>query len=717
MAIKNHYRVCNLCEAMCGLEIAYEGEKIISVKGDEKDPFSKGSICPKGAHIQELHESPDRLKTPVKKNKEGGWDPISWEEAFDEVGQRINNIRKAHGENAVGLYFGNPTVHNMGILFYTNELKRILGTHNVFTPTSMDQLPHHVMAYYLFGHSLRIPIPDIDHTDFMILIGANPAASNGSIMSAAGVTQRLKAIKNRGGKVITLDPRKTETSRLASEHLFIRPGADIYFLIGFLKVLITHEKINPGRLQPFLKGQDTILNLVENADTTQIASLTGISSSVLERLALEYADTPKAVLYGRMGMSTQEHGGLCHWLMQSINILSGHFDRPGTTLFPNPAVPLIKEKHFKKKHGRWHSRVSQKPEFQGEFPVSVMAEELQTPGKSKIRALITHAGNPVLATPNGKELEKGLKELDFMVSIDIFINETSAHADIILPPASHLEVPHYDLIFNLFAVHNTAKFSKPLFPISKEQRYDWQIAKALLLRFEKASPKKLPWMLKRLSPERLLNLGLQLGPYGRLSHPKRWFTGLTLGKLKRNPHGIALGSLQSQIPEVLLTKSGKIELDHEVFVKPFTQLLEALPEKRVEKVKENEFLLIGRRHLRSNNSWMHNSPSLMTGKNRCTVMLHPDDAARLNILKNETVLVQSRTGQLQIAAEITPNIMPGVVSIPHGFGHHRKGTRLQVASKHAGVSLNDITDNSRMDPVTGNAAFSGQPVTLIKQTT
>lgn len=712
MSVQKHYRVCNLCEAMCGLEIEYEGSEILSVKGDPKDPFSKGSICPKGAHIQELHYSPDRLKTPVRKNEHGGWDAISWEEAYDEIGNKINGIRRTYGKDAVGMYIGNPTVHNMGILFFIGELKRILQTQNVFSATSMDQLPHHFMAHYLFGHSLRIPIPDIDHTDYMILIGANPSASNGSIMSAAGVTQRLKAIKNRGGKVITIDPRKTETSRLASEHVFIKPSTDIYFLIGFLQVLIKHDKINPGRLNPFIKGAKTVIDLVRQVEVSQIEKRTGISPDTIERLALEYAAQEKAILYGRMGMSTQEYGGLCNWLLQCINVLSGHFDRKGTSMFTKTAVPLIKDKRFKKKKGRWQSRVSKVDEFIGELPVSVLAEELLTPGEGQIKALITHAGNPVLSAPNGKRVEEGLEGLDFMVSIDIFINETAAHADIILPPASHLEVPHYDLVFNQFAVSNNAKYSKPLFSISKDQRYDWQIAKALLKRFEKASSKKTPKLLKWLSPDQLLNLGLLMGPYGRLSHPKKWFSGLSLSKLKRNPHGISLGALQSRIPEVLLTKSGKIELDHEVFMAPFKKVLEELQKTQSTTGAINKFLLIGRRHLRSNNSWMHNSPSLMKGRNRCTLLIHPEDAASLKITKGDRVTVKSRTGSIAIEAELSTNIMPGVVSIPHGFGHHRKGIKLGVASANAGVSLNDITDDKRMDTLTGNASFSGQPVTI-----
>jgi len=706
-----HYRVCNLCEAMCGLEIVHSENKILSIVGDEKDPFSKGSICPKGANIHELHNDPNRLKTPLKKMPDGSWKAIEWVKALDEVGDKINSIRADYGNNAVATYFGNPTVHNYGILFFAGELKRMLGTKNNFSPTSMDQLPHHFMAYYLFGHPLTIPIPDIDHTDFMLIFGANPVASNGSIMSAAGVTQRLKGIQKRGGTVVVIDPRETETARFANEHLFIKPGTDLYLLLGMLHLIAKNDWIRTGALQAFLEEFDSILALVKTICPETVAEITGIPWKKIETLTATYVKTEKAVLYGRMGMSTQEHGGLCHWVLQVINILTGHFDKPGCTLFPKPAVPVKRGRGFKKKHDRWRSRVRKLPEFDGEFPVATMAEEILTPGEGKVRGLLTFAGNPVLSSPNGKLLEKGLSQLDFMVAIDIYLNETTKHADMILPPPSHLEVDHYDLIFNLFAVQNNAKFSPALFSPKKGQLYDWQIAKALIKRFSKLSKKKPSKTLKWLTPKQLLNLGLLTGPYGKLSHRKQLFGGLSLKKLQRHIHGISLGGLASQIPDILDTKNGKIPLAHPVFLDPLKKVVEKM--KAQPQAENNAFLLIGRRHLRSNNSWMHNAPSLMTGRNRCTAIIHPEDANRLGIAKGELIHIKSATGEIQIEAEISPKIMRGVVSIPHGFGHHRKAIKLDVAAAHSGVSVNDITNHHRIDPVTGNAAFSGQRVHII----
>ncbi|MEL6193082.1 MAG: molybdopterin-dependent oxidoreductase [Bacteroidota bacterium] len=715
MTTKEHYRVCNLCEAMCGLTITYQGDQVLSIKGDEKDPFSKGHICPKGAKIDELHYNPDRLKEPLRKKEDGSWETISWEAAFEEVGNRINAIRQEYGADAVGFYLGNPTAHNFGFMSHGSELRKILGTKNYYTPTTMDQLPHHFMAYHLYGHTLRMPIPDVDRTDFMLIIGGNPVASNGSLMSVAGIQQKLRAISKRGGKVITIDPRRTETSKVADEHYFIVPGTDIYFLMGILKVLVDNGWMNPGRMNEFMINYEELISLASEIEGETIAHITQIPWENIVDIATTYAQTEKAILYGRMGMSTQEHGGLCNWLLQCINMLSGKFDREGCTMFPKPAFPLFGGKKFRKSIGRWHSRVSKVPEFSGELPVSVMAEEMLVEGEGRMRAMIIHAGNPVLSVPNSREVERGLQNLDFLVSVDIFLNETNRHADIILPPASHLEVDHYDAIFNYLAVSDVAKFSPALYKPKKGQKYDWQIAKAFLKHFEKTSKKKTDWKFRYLTPRQLLNLGLLFGPYGKLSSWKRLFTGLSLGKLKRNPHGISLGPLKQQLPHILSTPSGKIDIGQEIFMQPFRELLKDMKNYQPQPREKNEFLFIGRRHLRSNNSWMHNSPTLMKGKNRCTAMLHPDDALALDIQDGQIISVQSTTGRIDIATELSKNIMPGVICIPHGFGHDGKGTRLKVANKkeNAGVNVNELMDNKMIDPVTGNIAFSGQTLEVI----
>ncbi|MFT7120659.1 MAG: anaerobic selenocysteine-containing dehydrogenase [Neolewinella sp.] len=698
---------------MCGLTIEHEDGNILSVRGDKDDPFSKGFICPKGARIGELHTDPDRLKKPLRKKTDGSWEEIGWEEAIAYAGERLNAVREAHGLNAVGLYFGNPTVHNYGIMTFLGDLRRALKSKNVFSATSVDQLPHQFIAHQLFGHSIMIPIPDIDRTDHMIIMGANPSVSNGSLMSAGGVNPKLDAIRKRGGKVIVIDPRRTETTKHADEHHFIRPGTDVYFLMAMLHHIVKNDLIQTNHLEKTLVNLSSLKELSENFSPEQVAGLCGISAAEIVRLTNEFATTERAVLYGRMGLSTQAHGTLCNWLLVVLNTITGHLDREGGAMFTTPAVNVIRSKKQKKSHGRWTSRVRGLPETDGELPSAAMAEEILTPGEGQVRAMITHAGNPVLSTPNGSRLDEAFSGLDFMVSIDIYLNETTRHADLILPPPSHLEVDHYDLIFNHLATSNVAKYSPPLFKPEDGQWYDWQIAKALIKELAPASGYKISRFHKWSTPRRVLNLGLMTGTYGRLSSVKNLFSGLSLSKLEKAKHGILLGPLEPRLPELLLTKGKQIDLVPEFVAAALAAVRETLGGHKP--LAEDEFYLVGRRHLRSNNSWMHNAPGLSKGKNRCTVMLHPEDADRLSVTTGEDVSVTSRTGSIDIPVEITEDMMPGVISIPHGFGHQREGIKLGVAAASPGVSVNDITDEELVDPVTGNAAFSGQRVRLARR--
>lgn len=706
---QKHYRVCNLCEAICGLEISHDGEEILSIRGDEKDPFSKGFICPKGAMMGELYNDPDRLRKPLKKT-ENGFIEIGWEEAFDIVAKRLNETRKEHGNNSIATYFGNPTVHNYGIMMFVSQFKKALRTQNSFSATSMDQLPHHFAAYFMLGSAMLMPIPDINRTDYMIIMGANPIASNGSIMTAPGVGNRLKNIQARGGKFIVIDPRKTETAKISSEHFFIKPDKDVYFLLAMLRIITKEKKYKLGHLTTIVNDLEKTLNLANQFSPEKVADVTGIAATDIIRITNEYINTPKAVLYGRMGVSTQSNGGLCHWLINLINILTNHFDTPGGAMFTKPAVPVIRSKKNHNVYARWQSRVRGLPEFESELPVSVMVEEITTTGDGQIKALITNAGNIVLSTPDAGRMDEALKQLDFMVAIDIYLNETTRHADIILPPTTGLEVDHYDLIFNTFAVSNTAKYSEALFAPKHGQLHDWQIMKALTKRL---SNKKLPLLHRISTPKFLLKLGLLTGPYGKWGSVTRLFSGLSLNKLKKSVHGIDLGPLKRMLPDSLKTKDQKIQLAPKIFTEELA-VLAADFEKELSNDERNDFALIGRRHLRSNNSWLHNTEKLMKGRNRCTMMIHESDAEKLGILNEEEVIVKSNAGQVNIPVEITSDIMPGVVSIPHGFGHHKKGIKLGIASQYPGVSVNDLTDHNDLDSVTGNAAFSSLRVEITK---
>jgi anaerobic selenocysteine-containing dehydrogenase len=703
-----HHRTCSLCEAMCGLTVEVESERIVSIRGDREDVFSRGYLCPKATALQDIHEDPDRLRAPVRRTA-GGWQRVSWKEALDETAERLLGLQKAGGRDAVAVYLGNPTVHNLGTLLLGVPFVKALGTHNRYSATSVDQLPHHLAALLMFGHQLLLPIPDVDRTGFFLVLGANPAVSNGSLMSAPGMPLRLKALKARGGRLVVVDPRRTETAELADSHLFIRPGTDALLLLGLLHTLFTEQRIRLGRLASFVNGLDTVEQLVRAFSPEVAAGPTGVPADAIRALARDFAAAPSAVAYGRVGLSTQEFGGLAQWLLNVLNIVTGNLDRAGGAMFTLPAFDVIGSGASRGHFARRHSRVRHLPEFGGEYPVAALAEEILTPGSGRISGLVTVAGNPVLSTPNGTQLDRALSSLDFMVSVDFYVNETTRHAHLILPPTSPLEHDHYDVVFHLLAVRNTAKYSPRLFAPPPGALQDWEIFNGLTARLARHRP--LGWLrararalaLRMASPRRLLDLGLRTGPHGRRS-PRR----LSLRALEAAPHGVDLGPLEPSLPGRLFTDGKRIRLAPQELVAD----VERLRTRWVgQKAPSNGALqLVGRRQLRSNNSWMHNSLRLVKGPPRCTLLMHPGDAEARGLSQGESVVVESRVGAIPLPLEVSEEMMPGTVSIPHGWGHGRTGVQTAVASAHAGASINDLTDELAVDALTGGAAFSGVPV-------
>jgi anaerobic selenocysteine-containing dehydrogenase len=682
-----HYRTCNLCEAVCGIEIEHAGREIIAIRGDKQDPFSRGHICPKALALKDVYLDKNRLKTPVRRDGDT-WREISWDEAFTEIGEKVKEIQTKYGRDAVAVFQGNPSVHNFGTLLSSGNLLKALKTKNNYTATSVDQMPHHFAAWTMFGHPLLIPIPDIDRTDYFLIFGANPLASNGSLMTAPDIINRLEAIRAREGKIVLIDPRRTETARVADEHHFIKPATDVYFLLAFINVLFAENLFDPDRLEEFTDGVEALKEVSKDYPPEKAEEFTGISAAEIKRIAREFATAESAVAYGRIGVSTQKYGNLCHWLINAVNILTGNFDRAGGAMFTAPAFDIVAASKGGKLFDRWQSRVRKLPEFMGELPVAALAEEILTPGEGQIKALFTSCGNPVLSTPNGGQLDKALEELEFMVSIDIYINETTRRADIILPTATGLETSHYDVIFNIFAVRNTAKFSEPLFPKAEDAKYDWEVFHELARVLSDED-------FEFIAPEEKLNLGLQFGRYG-----------LSIEELRKNPHGVDLGALEPCLPERLFTENKRIELAPDLLVEDLQRL------GTEETGDEFPFALIGRRHLRDNNSWLHNSEILVKGKNRCTLLMNAADAERLGLENASIVTVTSRVGAIEIPLEITDRIMSGVVSIPHGYGHGREGVLLDIAAEHAGASINDLTDELEIDELTGNAAFSNVRVNV-----
>jgi anaerobic selenocysteine-containing dehydrogenase len=710
---RTHFGTCPLCEAMCGIEVHTEGSQILSIRGDQADPFSRGHVCPKAVALKDVHEDPDRLRTPVRRVG-GRWTTVSWEEALGEVAARVVEIQSRHGRDAVATYFGNPTVHSYSALLAGARFGNALGSRNRFSATSVDQLPHHVAVTHLYGHPLLLPVPDLDRASFLLVIGANPVVSNGSLMTAPGVVRRLKDLRARGGTLVVVDPRRTETAELADSHHFIRPGRDAWLLLGLLQVIFDEGLSRPGRLEAFTDGFDTVRGLVQPFTPGRAARATGIEAADIVELARRLARAPSAAVYGRMGVSVQPFGTLCQWLIQVLNVVTGNLDRPGGVMFTRPAVDFLAYVGRGIEAGREprRTRVRGLPGFGGEFPVATLAEEIETPGPGQIRALLTSAGNPVLSTPNGRRLEKALASLDFMAAVDFYVNETTRHAHIILPPTFALERDHYDLVFHALAIRNTAKYAQPLFAPAAGALHDWQVFDGLRRRLEALDPARRPPLRQRLadrwlSPRRTLALGLRFGPYGGGLRP--WRRGLSLRQLEQRPHGVDLGPLEPCLPARLRTPGKRIPLAPAAFVSDIARLLHEQPDDSPS-AGSQELLLIGRRDPRTNNSWMHNSHRLVKGPMRCTLMIHPEDARRRGIAPGAVVLVASRSGTVELPAELTDEVMPGVVSLPHGWGHHRPGLRLAVASNHAGVSVNDLTDELRVDTLSGNAALNGVPV-------
>ncbi|MEV6830583.1 molybdopterin-dependent oxidoreductase [Amycolatopsis sp. NPDC051102] len=699
---------CPLCEATCGLEVTLDAnQQVTRVKGDDEDVFSRGYICPKGASLGALHHDPDRLTAPLLK-RDGEFVEVSWQEAYDEIARRLPPIIEQHGRDAVAVYAGNPGVHNIALTLYGRVLYKALGTKNFYSATSVDQMPKHYSAGTMFGDPLAIPVPDLDRTRHLLILGANPLVSNGSLMTAPDIRGRLRGIRERGGKIVVVDPRVTRTARFADEHHAIRPGTDALLLFALVNVLFAENLVDPGRLTEHLNGLDDVRALAEPFTPEAVAPRTGIDAEEIRRMARELT-SDNAVVYGRIGTTTQAFGTVASWLVDVLNVLTGHLDAPGGAMFPLAACqPTGNRRPFAV--GRWHSRARGYPEVVGELPVATLADEIETPGEGQVRALITVSGNPCLSTPNAGRLAAALETLDFMISVDVYLNETSRQADVILPGPSPLERPHFDLAFYQLSVRNVANWTPATLPSALPQEWETMLrltgivagqgpeadVAALddFVAADVARRAKVELTHDRTGPARLVDLMLRAGPYD-----------VTLADLEAAPHGMDFGPLKPRIPEVLCTASGRIELAPAGIVADVPRLREELA-----KSPDEGLVLIGRRHLSSNNSWMHNLEPLVRGGNRCTIQVHPADATRLGLTDGGLASVTSRAGKLQVPVEVTDDIRPGVVSIPHGWGHDVDGSRTRVARAHPGVNSNLVADETLLDVPSGTSVLNGIPV-------
>ena len=690
--VQTQHRTCNICEAMCGLIVEHDGKDVLSIRPDVNDPLSRGHICPKAVALQDFRSDPDRITAPMLK-VDGVFREISWDAAYDMAAEKLRAVQERHGRDAVGVYLGNPNAHKFGNLLNLPALVKALGTRNRYSSATADQIPHHVASIHMLGHPMLIPVPDVERTDFMLVIGGNPVVSNGSMMTAPGFGRRMEEIKARGGRVVVVDPRRTETADKASRHLFIRPETDAFLLLALIHEVFAADLVDPGALAGSIRGLQELQDAVAPFAPEMAAERTGIPADTIRQLARDFAGSASAVCYARMGASTQSFGSLCQWANNALNIITGNFDHEGGAMFTTPAldyVGMTSRKGQQRTYPERRSRVSGQPLYNGEFPVSVMAEEMETPGDGQIRALVCVAGNPVLTAPNGRRIEKGLEALDFMLAIDIHVNDTTRHADLILPGTVALEEDIYDMVFHSFAVRNTAAWAPAIFAPPKGNPQEWEVISRLTARLTGAN---------RIgpSPEQVLSMLLPQG-----FHADK----VSVASLLEAGESIDLGPLVPNVTTRLETPDGRINLAPEVFLADLPRLLGFVPASDA----AYPLQMIGRRQVRSHNSWTQNSPRLVKGRNRCTLEIHPEDASRLGIADGGTVTVRSRVGVVTMPAEVTDAMAPGVVSIPQGWG--QKNGRISAASAQPTVSINDLTDDARIDPVSGNAAFNGVSVAV-----
>ncbi|KPI18206.1 Nitrate reductase [Actinobacteria bacterium OK074] len=733
-------RICPLCEATCGLVLAVDDGRVGGVRGDRDDVFSRGFICPKGASFGAADADPDRLRTPLVR-KDGELREATWDEAFDAVAAGVRGVVERYGPDAVGIVLGNPNVHTMAGALYPPLLLAGLRTRSFFTASTLDQMPKHVSSGLLYGDALAIPVPDLDRTDHLLLLGANPLESNGSLCTAPDFPGKLKALKARGGTLTVVDPRRTRTAKLADRHVAVRPGTDALLLAALVCVLFDEHLVDVGELAPHVQGVGELGAALRDFSPEAVGDACDVPAGVIRELARELAAAPTSAVYGRIGSCTVPHGTLASWLVDVLNILTGNLDRAGGALFPLSATDKAPRAAGPGRGfalGRWRSRVGQHPEAKGELPLAALAEEIDTSTVEgePIRAVIAVAANPVLSAPDGDRLDKALDALDFMVSVDPYLNETSRHAHVVLPPPPPTQAPHFDFALNALAVRNQVRYTPAPLPLEPGRMAETEILARLVLAatgMHGAEPAAVDALVVEQTlgkavadprspvhgrdpgelanqlngdggPERRLDLMLRLGPYGDGFGARA--DGLSLAKLLAHPHGIDLGPLEARLPGLLKTRSGKVELLPEPIADDLPRLRRALRE------RAEGLVLVGRRHLRSNNSWLHNVPALTGGSNRCTLHIHPEDAARLGLVDGDPVRVKGAGGAVTAPVEITDGIRRGVVSLPHGWGHDRPGTRMAHAAQDPGVNVNQLLDGSLLDPLSGTAVLNGVPVEL-----
>jgi len=739
--ISKHPFVCPLCEANCGIVLDVDVEKqiVLSARGDKDDPFSRGFNCAKVHALVKLPQDTDLVRRPLRKRGRD-FEEISWDEAIDEIADRTKALQREHGKNSIAAYFGNATIHHPGLVMYGLAFAQSLETTNLYATSSIDHAPKLLSSGLLFGAQSSLPVPDIDRTKYLIIMGANPVASGGSLLTAPGMPDRIKAVTARGGKVVVIDPRRTETAMIADQHISIRPSTDAQLLFAMLNVAFDKGLTTLGDVADYVKPDqvDVVRRLASKYPPARVAAMTGIDTDIITTLAIEFFTAERAACYGRIGTSLQRFGSLTSWLVDVLNILSGNLDRPGGAMFPSTVVPpmLLNDKYDgdQPPYAKRRSRVSGMPEIAGIMPAVTLAEEITTPGDGQIRGLFVISGNPVSSIPNFSRNLDAFRQLDLQVSVDIYINETSKLADFILPTPPTVQAPAFPLFSAPYMVRSYMRYSPAALNLEAGAMEDWRLMVKLAARISDVEPALYEENLindlidvylpqhprgaevskaaaraalgDEPGPERYLDLLVRSGIHGDCFGLLP--DGMTLDMLKQHPHGIDLGAMTPRMPAVLATPDRHIDLTPSVIIADEARLDNYCP--------EDELILVGRRHVRSVNSWMNNLHFLTKGKNPCLLLINPADAERIGVESGERVRVSSRERAIEVVVNVSDTMMEGVVSLPHGYGQTNERTKLSGASELDTANFNDISDETDVDVPSATPALGSVSVTIEKVT-
>jgi formate dehydrogenase len=716
MATEQHTTFCRICEAACGMVATVEDGRITKLRPDRDHPLSQGEACPKGVAMLEVHDDPDRVLHPMRRRADGeGFERVSWREAIADIGTRLRAVRDEHGGDAIGWYMGNPGAFSYSHPLWVKGFVDALGSKHYYTASSQDVSNRFAASALLYGSPALLPIPDLNRTKFLLVVGANPLVSHGSVLTAPRIRHQLDEIVERGGRVVVVDPRRSETAR-QYEHVPVQPDSDAQLLLSLLHVIFDEHLEDTAAITEQSTGTQLLRNAAAEHPPEATESATGVPADTVRALARDIAAAESAAIYGRTGSCLGRHGTLVSFLLDALGLVTGNLDRPGGLVFGRPVIALDEVAHRGglDSYGKVHSRIGGFPDVLGAMPASLMAEEITTPGDGQMHALFVSAGNPVMSVPDGDKLTRALVELDLLVSIDLYVNETNKHADYVLPAATFLEREDLPIAFLGFYTTPFIQWTEPVVAPRGEARDEWEtiddIAGELgIVPLPIPQLRMLGRRLTRwLTPQRLVELLLRTSAQGDLFGLRRG--KLNLDVLRKHPSGIVV---DEQIATGVLRKRIYTR-DKRVNLQP-QQLREALDRLRdlggADSGGEFPLRLIGLRELRSHNSWMHNSPMLMRGKRTHAARVHPDDAVAHGLSDGGGVRITSKHGSLEVAVKVTDEIVAGTVALPHGWGHHGGW---QVANAAGGANSNVLAGSAveDLEPLAGMAFLNGIRVKL-----